>query len=246
MSDATPDRRDDMLTKNTDILRQEVKVHIEADALVRGQYWRDGKGCFIGCLTHSDSPVPAAERFGLPEPLLRLAEHIFEHLPAGDAKAFFAAFPNAVACDGKDLSRVHWAFMAAELRALPKQPKHVQAVIDRVIAGMDTLASGGEWSANAAHAAARAAARAAAEAARAVAYAAYADTNAAARAAHAAADAADAAARAAEAAYADAAFVAYAAVNAARLAAIHRQRDLLLRLIEEAPVTTPTQETRDE
>ena len=152
------------LTKNTDILRAEVASHIAADALVKGKYWgTDGKGCFIGCLTHSSDPKPAFERFGLPEPLLRIAESIFEALPDADGKAFFAALPDAVAYDGKDLSRVHWAFLAAELRALPAVAADVQAVIDPVIAGIDLLASGGNWSADAA---ARAAAYAADYAAR--------------------------------------------------------------------------------
>jgi len=195
------------LTRNTETLRKEVAAHIEADALVRGQYWSDGKGCFIGCLTHSDDPVPAFERFGLPVAVLRIAENIFEGLSDDEGRAFFAALPDAVERDGKDLSRVHWAFLAAELRALPPVPQKVQDVIEPVIAGMDALASGGDWPLHAARAAARAAdaAARAADAARAAAYAAY-----------AAADAA-----------------AYAAADAARAARL-RQRDTLLRLISEA------------
>jgi hypothetical protein len=193
-----------MLTKNTDILRQEVAAHIAADQVVQGQYWSGSKGCFIGCLTHSSDPQPAVDRFGLTLPIMKIAESIFERLPADDAKAFFAAFPSAVGNDGKDLSRVHWAFLAAELRALPAVPESIQAVIDPVIAGMDLLASGGKWD--------RAAADAAADAADAAADAAY---------------AARAAAYAARAA-------AYAAAYAARAAVVLRQRDTLLRLITEA------------
>jgi hypothetical protein len=207
-----------MLTKKTDILRQEVEAHIKANALVQGLYWRGGKGCFIGCLTHSDTPEPAVERFGLPEPLLRLAEHVHENLPESETTAFFAAFPDAVACDGKDLTRVHWAFLAAELRALPKQSDNVQAVIDRVIAGMDALASGGEY-------------LTAREDADAVADADWAAFC----AASTAADWATAGSRASRGTAVAADAAAYAA-SAARAAAILRQRDLLLRLIEEAPM----------
>ena len=156
-----------MLTKNTDILRAEVDAHIKADALMRSTYWdvSKGKGCFIGCLTHSSDPAPAFERFGLPVAVLRIAENIFEALPDEEGRAFFAALPDAVGCDGKDLSLVHWAFLAAELRALPKTTEDVQAAIDPITAGMDILASGGEWpsaartAASAAYAAASAAAR---------------------------------------------------------------------------------------
>ena len=173
-----------ILTRNHADLTLEVAKHIKADAVIQGEYWDGHKGCFIGCLTHSSDPKPAHERFGLPEPLLRLAESIFERLPADDAKGFFAALPEAVGRDGKDLSRVHWAFLAAELRALPTVTADIQAVIDPVIEGMDALVSGGDWSqARSAYAAADVADAA---------YAAYAAAYAARAAADAAADAAEA------------------------------------------------------
>lgn len=206
-----------ILTKNHAELTLEVAEHIAADAVVQGHYWTHGRGCFIGCLTHSNDPAPAYDRFGLPEPLLRIAEGIFERLTADEAKAFFAALPAAVGRDGKDLTRVHWQFLAAELRALPAVKDHVQAAIDPVIAGMDLLSEGREWpaayaayAADAAHAAARAAA-----------YAAY-----------AARDARAAARAAADAAYA--ARAARAAADASYVGSTQRQRDTLLRLIAEA------------
>jgi len=219
------------LTKNTEILRAEVAAHIAADALVRGSYWKPsenavgGQGCFISCLTHSSDPTPAFERFGLPVAVLRIAENIYEDLPDDEGTAFFAALPDAVGRDGKDLSRVHWGFLAAELRAMPQTTDAAQAVIDPVIDGMDLLFSGQQWTA--------------ARAAKAAAYAAYA-TKAAARAAKAA-YAAKAAAYAAyatkAAAYAAkaAAYAAYAtkAAEAAGRARL-RQRDTLLALIAAA------------
>jgi hypothetical protein len=190
-----------MLTKNTTELRLTVEQHIAADSVIQGAYWDDEahKGCFIGCLAHSDDPRINEARYGLPLMVQRIAESIFEDLPVEDAKAFSAALPDAVACDGKDLTKVGWQFLASELRSLPPQPAEIQAVINPVIAGMDLLAKGNEWL----------------EAASA-AWAAYAAAYAAAWAASAAR-----AASAASAAWAD-----------ARL----RQRDLLLRLIAEAPV----------
>jgi len=218
-----------MLTKNTNKLRQEVAAHVAADSIVQGTYWdtENYKGCFIGCLAKSDDPAINEATYGLPVMLQRIAESIFEALPASKAKAFFAALPDAVACDGKDLTKVGWQFLAAELRSLPDQSAEVQAVIDHVIAGMDLLASGGQWPA------AAWAARAAAWAARAAAWAAADAAWAAAWAAADAAWAAEAAARAAEAA-------ADAARAAARADARLRQRDLLLRLIAEAPVVENT------
>jgi hypothetical protein len=243
------------LTKNTEILRAEVAAHIRADALVRGSYWKPsenavgGQGCFISCLTHSSNPTPAFERFGLPVAVLRIAENIYEDLPDDEGTAFFAALPDAVGRDGKDLSRVHWGFLAAELRAMPQTTDAAQAVIDPVIDGMDLLFSGQQWTA------ARAAASAAARAATAFSAEAYAEASAdiyaafsaeasaaafsaeasaaafsanaaraAARAATAAADSVNAATYAAYAAKAD------EAAGRARL----RQRDTLLALIAAA------------
>jgi len=222
------------LTKNTEILRTEVAAHIKADALVRGSYWKPvsnavgGQGCFISCLTHSNGPTPAFERFGLPVAVLRIAESIFEALPDSEGRAFFAALPDAVGRDGKDLSRVHWGFLAAELRVMPQTTDAAQAVIDPVIDGLDLLFSGQQW-----------------PDARAAAADAYAATDAAAAyTTDAAADAAATAAKAAAAyAAAKAANAANAAANAAKAAAYAakdtgrarlRQRDTLLALIAAA------------
>jgi len=136
-----------MLTKNTEQLKQRVAKHVAADSIIQGIYWDtvNLRGCFIGCLAHDDDPSINEATYGLPVAVQRIAESIFEALPADKAKAFFAALPDAVGCDGKDLSRVHWQFLAAELRSLPPQPDDIQAVIDPVITGMDLLAQGLYW-----------------------------------------------------------------------------------------------------
>jgi hypothetical protein len=227
-----------MLTRNFDQLSKEVKHHVACDAIQQGCYWDGSHGCFIGCLSHSSDTAKVQDEYGLPIMLQRIAENIFESLPLKEAQAFFAAFPTAVGCDNKDLSRVGWQFLASELRSLPPQPAEIAAVIEPVIVGMDLLAAGQEWpaaayAANAAYAAANAA-YADANAAN----AAYADANAA-NAAYAAAAADAAAAYAAAAARAAAAAAdadADADAAAARANARLRQRDLLLRLIAEAPI----------
>ena len=196
-----------MTTRNTEHLAATVAEHIKADAVFQGMYWDEEaqKGCFIGCLVHGNRPEIIEERYGIPMMITRIAEAIFERLPADEAKQFFADFPAAINNDGKDLSRVGWQFLAQTLRDLPVVAAEVQAVIDPVIAGLDRLAKGEEWPRAAAAAAAAAAARAAARAA---------------------ANAATAAGAAAG--------VAVWAADAAWAAAIRQQRDLLLRLIREA------------
>jgi hypothetical protein len=214
-----------MLTKNFLQLQTEVQRHVAADRVAQGSY----NTCFIGCLAGGkDLPDFIESEYGIPLAVSRIAESIFEGLPSDEAAVFFAAFPDAVESDGKDLTRVCWQFLAAELRSLPPVAPEIQAVIDPVIDGMDLLSEGKEWPEEDASAAADAAARAVDWA---VDWAVGWAASAAARAAASVAGwAAWAAARAGWAAdRADRA--------AARVAVFRRQRDLLLKLIAEAPIT---------
>jgi len=219
-----------MLTRNFQQLQHEVAYHVEADRVAQGSY----STCFIGCLAHGkDDPDYIETEYGIPLMVARISESIFEGLPTDEAIGFFAALPSAVGFDGKDLSRVGWQFLASELRSLPPVDPEIQAVIDPVIAGMDLLAAGKEWSKKEAARAACEAVWAAREAALAACEAARAARAAwAVRVACAACEAARAARHPARAAWA----VRAAAAKTAD-AALRRQRDLLLKLIKEAPST---------
>ena len=127
-----------MLTKNFQRLRLEVESHITADAIAQA----DTPHASSAVANQSDDPQYIENTYGIPKMVSRMAESIFEGLPADEAPAFFAAFPDAVGRDGKDLSRVPWQFLAAELRELPPVENDIQAVIDLVIRGMKLLAEG--------------------------------------------------------------------------------------------------------
>ena len=134
-----------MKTQNIDLMTAEIDAHRAADLLVQGSYYdgSTGRGCFIGCLTHGNDTAVIADRFGVPEPLTRLLESIFERLPFDEAADFFSAIPRAIGEDGRDLTRVHWAFLADLLRHLPDT--QARDVVADVIAGMDLLAAGKDW-----------------------------------------------------------------------------------------------------
>ena len=134
-----------MKTQNIQQMTAEIDQHRAADLLVQGNYYdpSTGQGCFIGCLAHGNDTVVIADRFGLPEPLTRLLEAIFERLPFDKAAEFFSAIPRAIGKDGRDLTRVHWAFLADLLRHLPDT--QARDVVADVIAGMDLLAAGKDW-----------------------------------------------------------------------------------------------------
>ena len=223
-----------MKTQNIDLMTAEIDAHRAADLLMQGSYYdpETGRGCFIGCLTHGNDTAVIADRFGVPEPLTRSLESIFECLPALEAAEFFSAIPRAIGKDGRDLTRVHWAFLADLLRHLPDT--QARDVVADVTAGMDLLAAGKDWPG------AKAAKAEAAEAARAAYWAARSE-----EVARAAADTAYWAAQAQAVSVARAAAVAVARAAVAAQSAqaaqadggsreIRRQRDVILRLIQEA------------
>jgi hypothetical protein len=132
------------------------------------------------------------------------------------------ACADAIEASTADLSRVVWRFLAAVMREMKPGPAEVQAVIDPVIAGLDRLGRGEDWP--------KADARAASWAAETVPSAR--DGR---RRTWWAAGVAVMAARAARARPLFAADASWAAEHAARADVPRaRQRDIFLRLIQEA------------
>ena len=93
------------------VLKQ-LRAHAKADELIKGSYWRDGKGCAVGCLLHDPSGGHARyePEFGVPQMLARLEDAIFEGLPVARSKTWPVAFMGSIA-PGVDLSRVGWQFL---------------------------------------------------------------------------------------------------------------------------------------
>ena len=86
---------------------QRMKMHINADELIHGTYWQNGKGCAIGCTVetnddpHSRYPI----EIGIPEWLAYLEDSLFESLPNGQAKEWPIRFLEAIPV-GADLGPV--------------------------------------------------------------------------------------------------------------------------------------------
>lgn len=124
--------------------------HREADRIVQGAYWKDGRGCAVGCglhtvraltgldLAHSDHAALAAQ-VGVPEVLEHLQDRIFEGLPIELAREWPLRFARAIP-DGADLSGVWPKFAVAMLRNLPPSPDYpdVTAAVARVATGWET------------------------------------------------------------------------------------------------------------
>jgi hypothetical protein len=63
----------------------EMQAHIAADQLVKGQYWEDGKGCFIGCAVGEKGVGhwhdTFEELYNIDKRLAKLFDALFEGLP---------------------------------------------------------------------------------------------------------------------------------------------------------------------
>lgn len=148
-----------------------IRAHAAADEIIKGQYWKNGKGCAVGCTIHSGDHAAYEDELGIPIEIAYLEDAIFEGLPNGVAKAWPGRFLVAIQ-PGADLSLV-WPRFAVRLLS---DPEHGMAVLAKAspdclaaIKAVSTLherhisgdpPSGVEWEK------ARAAARAARDAAR--------------------------------------------------------------------------------
>lgn len=98
-----------------DLLKQ-MRAHREADELVRGHYWNNGKGCAVGCLTKNPyGGHKEYEKWGIPEELAHLEDAMFEDLSKKKALAWPERFLLAIPI-GADLSSIWHQWFAEILR----------------------------------------------------------------------------------------------------------------------------------
>lgn len=84
-------------------------LHYNADEIIQGQGWENGKGCMIGCTFNKYNHSLFESKLGLPEELAHLVDKIFEGLPNDQAKEFPLQFYKAINI-GADLSKVATKF----------------------------------------------------------------------------------------------------------------------------------------
>ena len=237
-----------------------MQAHREADRIVQGAYWDDGRGCAVGCGVHSCMALAGeeighgdhgrlAELLGVDPRLMHLQDRIFEGLPSDEAREWPLALAAAIP-EGADLSGVWPQFAARMLRRIkvPDGYPDVAAAVARVAAGWETgwadddPSAAGSAAASAAESAESAARSAAGSAAGSAAASAAESAESAARSAawsawSAARSAAWSAARSAESAESAAWSAAGSAARSAAWSAEYRwMRDELLALVAAAPV----------
>jgi hypothetical protein len=205
-----------------------VRQHAAADAIVKGQYWENGKGCAVGCTIEGSEHARYETELGIPEAIARVEDYLFERMPNEDAKTFPLRLLESIPV-GADLSLVPTnliIFILDDLQnvkevkedaAVSKAISDTAGLWKKVAAGKKVEASAWSAAESAAESAAWSAARSAAESA------AWSAARSAARSA--AESAAESAARSAAES---------AAWSAARSAAAKRYGDALVRLCAEA------------
>ncbi len=163
----------------------EMALHRKADTLLQGYgYWKNGKGCAVGCLVKGSNHEAYETEFGIPQMLARLEDSIFEGLPTEEAKKWPERFLKAIK-PGADLSLVGWQFLYWNLTENLVLKDSDNAEVQKAIIQcreaikrcgeaicpltkgekVDESAASAAWSAESAASAARSAARSAASAA---------------------------------------------------------------------------------
>lgn len=87
-----------------------VRLHRQADQIIHGQYWENGKGYAVGCTIHGNDHSRYEIELGIPKHLAYLEDSIFERLSNGNALDFPEQFLSNINV-GADLSKVYNKFM---------------------------------------------------------------------------------------------------------------------------------------
>ena len=83
--------------------------HRKADNIIKGTYWKNGKGCAVGCTLETNNKDNIHKlmeiKLGIPEELARTEDWLFENLGNGQAELFPEEFLGSIRV-GADLSKV--------------------------------------------------------------------------------------------------------------------------------------------
>ena len=93
-----------------------VRSHQEADELVRGAYWKDGKGGAVGCTVHSDDHAAYETDLGMPKWLAYLEDRIFEGMSNAASRRFPLSLFSAIPVGFAAWDSLHHEFCAYLLR----------------------------------------------------------------------------------------------------------------------------------
>ncbi len=113
----------------------QIQGHYAADEIIKGIYWKNGKGCAVGCTIYCNDHHLYEDLFGIPTSLAYLKNSIFESLQYEMGKQWPLRFMSAVAV-GKDLSLIpnqflHWLLVDEKdgvIHLVPKDSAQANAI----------------------------------------------------------------------------------------------------------------------
>jgi hypothetical protein len=82
-----------------------VQAHRAADEVIKGQYWKNGKGCAVGCTIHGSEHSRYETELGIPVAIACLEDSLFEDLPNSESIKWPEDFLEAIPV-GADLGMV--------------------------------------------------------------------------------------------------------------------------------------------
>ncbi|MEE9351487.1 MAG: hypothetical protein V3U78_04450, partial [Thiotrichaceae bacterium] len=125
-----------------------MQEHQDADRLVQGRWFKNGRGCFFGCAMQTDeNALPKAiAKMKLPAQLVYLAEQIFERLPQKEALKFPVELCKAIPVN-VDITNVFHQLSILRLRPLAEKNPAVAKEINGVIKCCELAIAGGmpDW-----------------------------------------------------------------------------------------------------
>lgn len=97
-----------------------VRAHQKADEIIKGVFWKNGRGCAVGCTIHSSEHKAYETELGIPEWLARVEDTIFEGLPLDRAKLWPQQFLSSTKV-GANLEAVKNPFLVFVLQSALNQ-----------------------------------------------------------------------------------------------------------------------------
>ena len=125
---------------------KQVQEHREADAIIKGQYWSEGRGCAVGGTIHGSDHNKYETALGIPRQLAHIEDDLFEAMPLENAIEWPGKFLAAIPV-GSDLSLVgkRWlAWVIRDLLNIPELAAGVAAAVRRMADLMDRSIAGDE------------------------------------------------------------------------------------------------------
>jgi len=91
-------------------LLNQLQSHYDSDEIIKGVYWKNGKGCAIGCAIHSNDHSLYEKLYNLPIWIAKVQDVIFEGLSNDKAKEWPLLFTKSVNV-GSDLNQIKIPFL---------------------------------------------------------------------------------------------------------------------------------------